>query len=127
MRHGVESQGLLEQLSIELQELARVCRASIRDDKADIQIVRSLGKPRKEALLREVHCKGAVIDLEVACVIASHFLKQGFPSGQEHDVDSCSRDLPREFLTDSRRSARDERPRSELSFIQRCFHLAVPP
>src|SRR5438876_11746687 len=28
----------------------------------------------------------------------------------------------REFLTDSRRSARDECPRSELSFIKRCFH-----
>src|SRR5258708_30332674 len=35
MRHRIESQGLLEQLSIELQELARVCRASIRDDKTE--------------------------------------------------------------------------------------------
>src|SRR5437899_1941630 len=36
-------------------------------------------------------------------------------------------DLPREFLTDSRRSARDERPRSEPSFIKRCFHRGAVP
>jgi hypothetical protein len=30
------------------------------------------------------------------------------------------------FLADSGRSARDERPRAELPFIQRCFHRAVP-
>src|SRR6266404_6704128 len=30
------------------------------------------------------------------------------------------------FITDSRRSARDERPRSELSFIKCYFHCAVP-
>src|SRR4030095_16211780 len=32
----------------------------------------------------------------------------------------------RASLTDSRRSALDARPRSELSFIKRCFHRAVP-
>jgi len=36
---GVESQGLLEQLSIELQELAGISGAGIGDDKADVEIV----------------------------------------------------------------------------------------
>ena len=38
-------------MSIELQELARVCRACIRDDKADVDIVRSVGESRYESLL----------------------------------------------------------------------------
>jgi hypothetical protein len=75
MRHGVESQGLLEQLSIELQELARVCRACIRDDKADIQILRMLGKLRDEALLRQVHSQGAVLNIKLLRDGASQFGK----------------------------------------------------
>src|SRR6202035_3808979 len=55
MRHGVQSQGLFEHLAIELQELASVCRARIRDDKADVQILRMLSELRDETLLREVH------------------------------------------------------------------------
>src|SRR5690242_21214765 len=39
----------LEQLSIELQELARVSRASIRDDKADVEIFRTFGERDDEA------------------------------------------------------------------------------
>src|SRR6267378_2188558 len=67
MRHGVESQGLLEQLSVELQELARVGGACIRDDKADIQILRMLGELREEALLREVHREGAELNTKGPC------------------------------------------------------------
>src|SRR5260370_34773372 len=69
MRHGVESQGLLEQLSIELQELAGVGRASIRDDKDDIQILRMLVELRDEALLRDVHREGAELNTKVPLVI----------------------------------------------------------
>src|SRR6266852_4420703 len=76
MRHGVESQGLLEQLSVELQELARVGRASIRDDKADIQILRMLGELREEALLREIHREGAELNTKVPCDMASDLIKQ---------------------------------------------------
>src|SRR6266446_5509863 len=85
MRHGVESQGLLEQLSIELQELARVGRASIRDDKADIQILSMLGELRDEALLREVHREGAELNTKVPCDMASDLLKQCLSPGHQHD------------------------------------------
>src|SRR3981189_3149762 len=87
MRHGVESQGLLEQLSIELQELARVGRASIRDNEADIQILRMLGEPHDEALFREVHREGAELNTEVSCDIASDLIKQCLSPGHQHEID----------------------------------------
>src|SRR5580700_11274915 len=97
MRHGVESQGLLEQPSIELQELARVCRASIREDKADIQILRMLGELRDEALLREVHHNNAMLNFKIVRDTASYLNQCGFPPGHQHHVDSRGRDLPREL------------------------------
>src|SRR5260370_12056953 len=72
MRHRIESQGLLEQLSIELQELARVCRASIRDDKADIEILRMLGdSPRRSRNGRDVSLKA--IHFLLLKLVTPHF------------------------------------------------------
>src|SRR5260370_7029145 len=98
MRHGVESQGLLEQLSIELQELARVCRACIRDDNADIQILRMLGELRDEALLREVHREGAELNTKVPCDMASNLIKQCLSPAHHHALDPGLPDFPRKFL-----------------------------
>ena len=55
MRHRIEPQSCLKQLPIELQELARISGAGIGDDKADVEIVSSVGESRDESLLREVH------------------------------------------------------------------------
>src|ERR1700676_212546 len=54
MRHGVESQGLLEQLSIELQELAGISGTGIGDDKADVEIVSGGGESPDEILPRDI-------------------------------------------------------------------------
>jgi hypothetical protein len=43
MRHRVEPQGRLKQLPIQFEELPRISGARIRDDKPDIEIVRSFG------------------------------------------------------------------------------------
>src|SRR5258707_8468558 len=51
MSHRTKSQGLLKQLPIKLQELARISGAGIRDDKPDVDIVRSVGESRYESLL----------------------------------------------------------------------------
>src|SRR5258708_458485 len=126
MRHGVESQGLLKQLSIELQELARVWRASIRDDKADIQILRKLGEFRDEVLLREVHHNNAMLNFKIFRDTASYLNQCGFPSGHQYDVDSRGRDLSRELSPYSRRGTRDECPRAEPFSVNRCCHLAAP-
>src|SRR5258708_15052606 len=126
MRHRIEPQSRLKQLPIELQELAWIWGAGIGDHKTDIEIVRISSKPLEEALLRQVHRKGAVINLEIGRDTASHFLKQSFPSGHKHYVHPRGRDLPRQFLTESRRSARDERPGAEPFFIERDGHLFAP-
>src|SRR5713101_6035029 len=126
MRHGVESQGLLEQLPIELQELARVGRASIRDDKADIQILRMLGELLDEALLREVHREGAELNTKVACDLASDLIKQCVSPGHQHYVDPRRCDLPRKFLAYSGRGTRDKCPGAEPFFIECCTHLFAP-
>src|SRR6266852_7266852 len=97
MRHRIESQGLLEQLSIELQELARVCRAGIRDDKADIEILRMLGELGDEALLREVHHNHAMLNFKIVPDTASYLNHCYCPPGHQHYVDSRGRDLPREL------------------------------
>src|SRR5260221_4252783 len=126
MRHGVESQGLLEQLSIELQELARVCRACIRDDKADIQILRMLGELRDEALLREVHREGAELNTKVPCDMASDLIKQCLSPGHQDEVDPGDRALPRKFRAYSGRGTRDKCPGAEPFFIECCSHLFAP-
>src|SRR6266436_7701919 len=126
MRHGVKSQGLLEQRSVELQELARVGRASIRDNEADIQILRMLGELREEALFREVHREGAELNTEVSCDIASDLIKQCLSPGHQHEIDTGRRDLSCEFRAYPRRSPCDERPRPELLFIKQRFHGSSP-
>src|SRR5229473_3082235 len=126
MRHGVESQGLLEQLSIELQELARVGRASIRDDKADIQILRMLGELRDEALLREVHHNNAMLNFKIFRDTASYLNQCGFPPSHQYYVDSCGGELSRELSPYSRRGTRDKCPRAEPFSVNRCCHLAAP-
>src|SRR6202521_4452186 len=124
MRHGVESQGLLEQLAIELQELARVCRTRIRDDKADIQILRMLSELRDEALLREVHREGAELNTKVPCDTASDLIKQCLSPRHQHEIDPGRRDLSCEFDAYSGRGTCDERPRPELLFIKQRFHVS---
>src|SRR5258708_1745725 len=121
MRHGVESQGLLEQLSVELQELARVGRASIRDDKADIQILRMLGELRDEALLREVHREGAKLNAIVPCAMASALLAQCLSPGDQLEFAPGRRDLSCEFGAYPGRSPCDERPGPELLLIKQQF------
>lgn len=97
MRHGVESQGRFEQLSIERQKLARAWRASIRDDKADIQILRMLGELRDEALLREVHHNNAMLNFKIVRDTASYLNQSGFPPGHQYNVDSRGGDLSRKL------------------------------
>ena len=50
MRHRTEPQGRLKQLPIKLQELAGISGAGIGDDKADVEIVSSVGESRDEIL-----------------------------------------------------------------------------
>src|SRR5260370_32378798 len=126
MRHGVESQGLLEQLPIELQELARVGRASIRDDKADIQILRMLGELLDEALLREVHRQGAEPNTKVPCDLASDLIQQCVSPGHQHEIDPRRCDSSCEFGAYPGRSPCDQRPRPELLFIKQRLHASSP-
>src|SRR5713226_2201416 len=126
MRHGVEPQGLLEQLLIELEELARAWRASIRDDKADIQILRMLGELRDEALLREVHHNNAILNFKIFRDTASYFNQFGFPPGHQYYVDPRRCDLSCEFGAYPGRSPCDECPRAEPFSVNRCCHLDAP-
>src|SRR6266853_4375805 len=126
MRQGAEGQGLLQQLSIELQELARVCRASIRDDKADIEIFCILGELRDEALLREVHREGAELNTKVPREIASDLIQQCLSPGHQHEIDPGRRDLSCEFGAYPGRSPCDERPRPELLLIKQSLHVSSP-
>src|SRR5882762_10167422 len=126
MRHGVESQSLFEQVSIKLQELARVCRACIRHDKADIQIFRMLGEPQDEALFREVHGEGAELNTEVSRDIASDLIKQCLSPGHQHEIDPGSRDLSCEFDAYSGRGTGNERPRPNCCLSSNAFILPPP-
>src|SRR5258708_19295577 len=126
MRHGVESQGLFEEVSVVVQEVGRVRRGWIRDDKADIQILRMLGELRDDALLREVHREGAELNTEVSCDVASDLIKQCLSSGHQHEIDPGSRDLSCEFGAYPGRSPCDERPRPELLLIKQRLHVSSP-
>ena len=58
----LSSQGRLKQLSFELQELARVRRACIRDDKADVKITRGVCEHREEVRVGKVERDDAMLD-----------------------------------------------------------------
>src|SRR5260370_1948070 len=86
MRHGVESQGRLKQLSIELQELARVCRACIGDDKADVEVIRCRHQLFKKAVVREVDHDRAILNAKVFCDSTPNFFQSVKPPGTKHNV-----------------------------------------
>src|ERR1700682_2191051 len=126
MRHGVESQGLLEQLSIELQELAGISGAGIGDDKADVEIVSGGGELPDEILPRDIKHDDSMLHTVTLAKFNAYFLQQVLPPRNEDSVDSRSCDLPRKFLAYSGRGTRDECPGAEPFFIERDCHLFAP-
>ncbi len=116
----------MKQLSIELQELARVPSAGIRNDKTDIQILRMLGELRDEALLREVHHNNAMLNFKIFRDTASYLNQFGFPPGHQYHVDSRGRDLSRELRAYTGRGTSDKCPRAEPFSVNCCCHLAAP-
>src|SRR5882724_12159683 len=126
MRHGVESQGLLEQLSIKLQELAGISGAGIGDDKADVEIVSGGGESPDEILPRDIKHDDSMLHTVTLAKFDAYFLKQVLPPRHEDNIDSGSCDLLRKFLAYSGRGTRDECPGTEPFFIQRDCHLFAP-
>src|SRR5580704_10733430 len=76
MRHGVESQGLLEQLSIELQELAGISGAGIGDNKADVEIVSGGGELPDEILPGDIKHDDSMLHAVTPAKFTLYFLKQ---------------------------------------------------
>src|ERR1700674_347502 len=126
MRHGVESQGLLEQLSIELQELAGISAARIGDDKADVEIVSGGGELPDEILPGDIKHDDSMLHTVTLAKFNAYFLKQVLPPRHEDNIDSRSCDLLRKFLAYSGRGTRDECPGAEPFFIERDCHLFAP-
>jgi len=62
MRDRIEPQGLVKQLPVMLQELARISGARIGDDKADVEITRGICKRREEVRLGKVERDDTVLD-----------------------------------------------------------------
>src|SRR5271169_5174194 len=76
MRHGVESQGLLEQLSIKLQELAGISGAGIGDDKADVEIVSGGGESPDEILPRDIKHDDSMLHTVTLAELNAYFVIQ---------------------------------------------------
>src|ERR1700735_4514365 len=126
MRHGVESQGLREQLSIELQELAGISGAGIGDDEADVEIVSGGGELPDEILPGDIKHDDSVLHTVTLAKFNAYFLKQVLPPCHEDNIDSRSCDLLRKFLAYSGRGTRNECPGAEPCFIERDCHLFAP-
>src|SRR5580692_1403702 len=126
MRHGVESQGVLEQLSIELQKLAGISGAGIGDDEADVEIVSGGGELPDKILPGDIKHDDSMLHTVTLAKFNAYFLKQVLPPRNEDDVDSRSCDLPRKFLAYSGRGTRDKCPGAEPFFVEYCFHLFAP-
>ena len=88
MRHGVESQGVLEQLSIELQELAGISGAGIGDDEADVEIVSGGGELPDEILLGDIKHDDSMLHTVTLAKFNAYFLKQVLPPRHEDNIDS---------------------------------------
>src|SRR6202047_3476483 len=126
MRHGVESQSLLEQLSIELQELAGISGAGIGDDKADVEIVTGGGELPDEILPGDIKHDDSMLHAVTLAKFNAYFLKEVLPPRHEDNIDSSSCDFLRKFLAYSGRGTRDECPGAEPFFIERDCHLFAP-
>jgi hypothetical protein len=88
MRHRIEPQGLLKQLSIKLQELAGISGAGIGDDKADVEIVSGGGELRDEILPREIKHDDSMLHTVTLAKFNAYFLKQVLPPRNEDNLDS---------------------------------------
>jgi hypothetical protein len=78
----------MKQLSIERQELARVCRAGIGNDKADVEIVSGGGELPDEIIPGDIKRDGSVLDAVTPAEFNADFPKQGLPPRNEDNVDS---------------------------------------
>src|SRR5260370_3356433 len=99
MRHGVESQGLLEQLSIQLQELAGISGAGIGDDKADVEIVSGGGELPDEILPGDIKHDDSMLHTVTLAKINAYFLNQILPPRNNGHVYSLTCDLPLQLLS----------------------------
>ena len=88
MRHGVESQGLLERLSIKLQELAGISGAGIGDDKANVEIVSGGGESPDEILPRDIKHDNSMLHTVTLAELNAYFVKQVLPPHHEDNIDS---------------------------------------
>src|SRR5260370_8208560 len=126
MRHGVESQGLPEQLPIRLQKRAGISGAGIGDDKPDVEIARSVGEHRQEVGLGKVERDDTVLDTRRPGAFSANRPQQGLSPADQSYMNSRSCDLPRKFLADAGRATCDKCPGAELFFIEYFSHLFTP-
>ena len=88
MRHGIESQGLPEQLPIKLQELAGISGAGIGDDKADVEIMRGVCKHREEVGFGKVERDDTVLDTRRPRAFSANRPQQGLSPADQSDMNS---------------------------------------
>src|SRR5271163_1031559 len=79
---------LLEQLSIELQELAGISGAGIGDDKADVEIVSGGGELPDEILPGDIKHDDSMLHTATLAKFNAYFLKQVLPPRHEDNIDS---------------------------------------
>src|ERR1700739_2570948 len=125
MSHRAKPHGLPEQLPIMLQELARISRAGIGDDKADVEITRGVCKHREEVRFGKVERDDTVLDTRRPGAFSADRPQQRLSPGDESDMNSCRRYLARELLADTGRRTSDDGPWTEPSLINLHSHIGL--
>src|ERR1700738_1211670 len=88
MGHRAAPPRLLKQLTIELQELARIAGAGIGDDKADVEITRGICKHREEVRLGKVERDDTVLDTRSPGAFSANHPQQGFSPADQNYMNS---------------------------------------
>jgi hypothetical protein len=95
------------------QEFAGQRSTSVRDDKSNIQIVRSHLDRSKKVFMREVRDDRAILNAELGPQLAAKLLQERTATRQEDHVQATRRYLSRECCPDTGRGSGDDRPGTE--------------
>src|SRR6266496_4218108 len=124
VRDHVELDDLPQPFTLERDERAGIAGTGVRDDEADVEVVRRLGNRVEDAVAAEVNRDDARLNVVSRCERGGDLFQAFLTSRKQDDVNAIGRRLARELLADTRRRARDERPRA-IHVLVELLHFSI--
>lgn len=101
MRFDIQAQTPLQGPVVRSQKIAGSHRPRVRNHEANVKIMGGFLHLLEEVVGGEVQSDGSIVDAECFREFAPERFERGKPSGDENQMQSACRQLPREFLADA--------------------------